>query len=108
MSEVNSLFHSSLVRKSVFHGKNIQYAYNFYGTELYVNICRGIFKTQSNILGGTYLQKSQESFIVDVRLGSKYASGIGLTVDRFTECQYLSDMVKVDFKNLSLPSCFSN
>ena len=79
-SEVNSLFHSSFVRKSVFHGKNIQYAYNFYGTELYVNICRGIFRTQSNIFGGTYLQKSQESFIVDVRLGSKYASGIGLTV----------------------------
>ena len=24
------------------------------------------------------------------------------------ECQYLSDMVKFDFKNLPLPSCFSN
>ena len=28
--------------------------------------------------------------------------------ERFTEFQHLSDMVKVDFKNLSLPSCFSN
>ena len=28
-------------------------------------------------LGGASLQESQESVIVDVRLGSKYASGIG-------------------------------
>ena len=35
---------SSFVRKSVFYSKNIQYAYNFYGTELYVmyvNVCGG-------------------------------------------------------------------
>ena len=38
--------------------------------------------TQSNIHGGASLRKSQESFIVDVRLGSKYASGIGFTVEK--------------------------
>ena len=26
------------------------------------------------------------------RLGSKYPSGLGFTVERFTECQYLFDM----------------
>ena len=36
-------------KKSVFYSKNIQYAHNFYGTELYVNKCRGVFRTQSNI-----------------------------------------------------------
>ena len=50
---------------------------------LYVNICRGVFRTQSNIYGGTSLQKSQESFIiVDFRLGSKYSSRIGFTVEK--------------------------
>ena len=28
------------------------------------------------------MQKSQESFVVDFRLGSKYASGIGFTVGK--------------------------
>ena len=62
--------------------KKNQYARNFYGTELYVNVYRGAFRTQSNIYGGASLQKSQESFIVDVRLGSKYASSITLTVEK--------------------------
>ena len=65
-----TLFHSSFVRKSVFYSKNVQNAYGFYGTGLYVNVCRGVFRTQSNIYSGAYLQKSQESFIVDVGLGS--------------------------------------
>ena len=32
--------------------------------------------------GRASLRKSQENFIVDVRLGSKYASGIGFTVEK--------------------------
>ena len=64
------LFHSSCVRKSVFYSKNFQYAYNFYGTDLYVNVCRGAFRSHSNICGGASLQKSQESFVEDARLGS--------------------------------------
>ena len=76
------LFYYSCVRKSVFYSKNIQYAYNFYGTDLYVNVCRGVFRTHSNIYGGASLQKSPESFIVDVRRGSKYVSGIGFTVEK--------------------------
>ena len=91
-----------------FHSKNIRYVYNFYGTDLYVNVCRGIFRTQSNIYGGASLQKSQETFIVDVRLGSKYASGIGFTVENVYRMSIFVDMVKADFKNLPLPSCFSN
>ena len=35
-----------------------------------------------NIYGGASLQNSQESFIIDVRLGSKYASGIGFRVEK--------------------------
>ena len=49
---------------------------------LYINVCSGVFRTQSNIYGGATLQKSQESFIVDVWLGSKYASVIGFTVEK--------------------------
>ena len=100
-----TLFHS-FVRKNVFYSKNIQYAYNFYETDL--NICRGVFRAQSNIYGGASLRKSQKSFIVDARLGSKYVSGIGFTVEKVYRSHYLSDVVKVDFKNLSLRSCFSN
>ena len=96
-----TLFHSFVVWKSVFYSKNIQYAYNIYGTELYLDGCRGVFRTQQNICGWASLQKSQENFAVDFRLASKYVSGIGFTVERFTENQYLSDMVKVDFENLS-------
>ena len=77
-----TLFHSSFVRKSVFCNENIQYAYNFYGTDLYANVCRGVFRTQWNFYGGASLQKSQESFIVDARLGSKYAFGIGFMVEK--------------------------
>ena len=79
---IATLLHSSFVRKSVFYSKNIQYAYNFYGTDLHVNVCRGVFRTKWNIYGGAFLQKSQESFIVDVLLGSKYASGTGVTVEK--------------------------
>ena len=67
-----------------------------------------VFRTQSNIYGGASLRKSQKSFIVDARLGSKYVSGIGFTVEKVYRSHYLSDIVKVDFKNLSLRSCFSN
>ena len=99
------LFHY-FVRKNVFYSKNIQYACNFYGTDL--NVCRGVFGTQSNIYGGASLRKSQKRFIVDARLGSKYVSGIGFTVEKVYKSHYLSDTVKVDFKNLLLRSCFSN
>ena len=55
----NNVLHS-FVRKNVFYSKNIQYAYNFYGTDQ--NICRGVFRNQSNIYGGasSSLQKSQK------------------------------------------------
>ena len=51
-------------------------------TDLYVFVWRGIFRTQSNISHGASLQKSQKSFLADVRLGSKYAFGIGFTVEK--------------------------
>ena len=72
-----------LSEKKMFFSINIQYAYNFYGIDL--NVCWGIFRTQSNIYGGAFLLKSQKRFIVDVRMGSKYISGIGFTVGRFIE-----------------------
>ena len=70
------LLYFILLRKNAFYSKNIQYAHNSQGTDLYVNVCRGVFRTLSNIYGGASLQKSQESFIVDFRMGYKYASGI--------------------------------
>ena len=51
-------------------------------TDIYVNVCRGIFTTWLNICGGTSLRKSQKSFIVNVQLGSKYTSGISFIVEK--------------------------
>ena len=62
--------------------KCIQYPYNFYGTDLYVNVCRGVFRTQFNIYHGASLQKWQVSFIIDIRLGFKYTSRVGFTVEK--------------------------
>ena len=76
------LFHSSFARKSVYYSKNIKYAYNFHGTDLYINVCRGLFRIHSNVYGIASLQKSQENFNVDFRLGSKYSSGISFTVEK--------------------------
>ena len=50
-----TLFHSSCARKSVFYSKNVQYAYNFYWSDLCVNVFRGTFRTHSNIYGGASL-----------------------------------------------------
>ena len=36
-------------RMKIFYSGNNQYVYNFYGTDLYENVCRGVFKTQSNM-----------------------------------------------------------
>ena len=58
-----TLLHSSFVRKTVFYSKKFQYTCNFYGTDLCVNVCKGVFRTYSNIYGRASLQKSQESFI---------------------------------------------
>ena len=55
----------------------------------YVNVRRGVFRTQQNICDGASLWKPQKRFIVDVQLGSKYASGISSTIGKFIECQYL-------------------
>ena len=85
-----NLFHS-FVRKNVFYSKNVQYSYNFYGTDL--NVCRDVFRIQSNIYA---------------RLGSRYVSVIGFTVEKVYRSHYLSDIVKIDFKNLPLRSCLSN
>ena len=46
----------------------------------YVNVYRGVFRTQSNIYGGASLRKSQKSFIVDAGLSD--VSGIGFTVEK--------------------------
>ena len=48
---------------------------------LYVDVCRAVFRTQSNIYSGASLQKSHKSFIVDILLGSN-ASAISFTVEK--------------------------
>ena len=60
----------------IFYSENINYVYRFYGTEIYVNVCRSIFRTQEIIDGGAFLRKLQKNFIADVPLVSKYVSGI--------------------------------
>ena len=62
-SLIAALFPSCFVRKNVFYCKNIQYACNFYGTDLYVSKCRGVFTTQSNIYGGAMCKNHREAFL---------------------------------------------
>ena len=50
-------------KKNVFYSESIQYVHNFCRTGLFVNVCRGVFRTQSNIYGGTLLRKCQIIFI---------------------------------------------
>ena len=47
-------------------------------------------------------ENHKKRFIVDVWLGSKYVSGVNFTAKKVTECQYLFNIVKVNFRNLSL------
>ena len=49
---------------------------------MYVNVCKGVFRTRYIFYGGAFLRKSQKSFIIDVRLGSKYTSGISFIVEK--------------------------
>ena len=57
------LLHSSFVSKNIFQSKNIQYLYSFYGTDLYVDVCKAAFRTKSNIYSGASLQKSQKTLL---------------------------------------------
>ena len=64
---------------------------------MYLNVCRGVFRNHSNIYGGAFLQKSQGSFIVDVRLGSKYVSGRGFwtkSASKISHCFLVSRINK--------------
>ena len=67
--------------KNIFYSKNIHYAYNFYATDLYVSVWRGVLRSQQNICGEASLRKLQKSLIVDVRMGSNNVSGLTLTVE---------------------------
>ena len=60
-------------------------------------------RTQWNIYGRMSLRKSSKTLIKGVRLGSNYAfSGSFLQYKMFTECQHLSNIVRVSFRNLTL------
>ena len=51
-------------------------------------------------LGGASLQKSEESVIVDVRLGSKYASGIGFAIKFYNRFFRMSIFIWYDQSRL--------
>ena len=59
----------------MFYSANVQYSYNFYGTDLYANVCRGTVTTKLNIFN----EVSPKSIIADVLLSFKYASRINFT-----------------------------
>ena len=83
--------------KNIFYSKNIHYASNLYGTDLYVSVCRDVFRTQKNICGGVSLWKLQKSLIVDIWMGSNYTSGTTFIIERFPECQYLYYIANMNF-----------
>ena len=85
-----TLFHSSFVWKTyIFYSKNIHYAYNFYGTDLYVSVWRGVLRSQQNICGAASLRKLQKSLIVDVWMGSNNVSSLTLTVEKVSRMSIL-------------------
>ena len=63
---------------------------SIYSTEMYVNVCRDVFRILQIIYGGAFLRKSQKNFIVNVRLGSKYASGISFLVEKVCRMSILN------------------
>ena len=49
---------------------------------MHVNLCRGVYRSQSNIYDRTSSRKPQKGFVTDVRLGSKYVAGIGFAGEK--------------------------
>ena len=90
-----TLFHSFVRKKCVLQQKY------YVRLHLFVNVCRGVFRTLSSIYGGASWRKSQNRFIADAQLGSEYVSSIGFTVEKVYKSHYSFDIVKADFKNLS-------
>ena len=78
-------------------------SYNFYGTDLYVNVWGGAFRTQSNIYGGASLRKSQKSVTIDVLNTTKYTSGIGFTIEKVYRMWIFIWNSQSRFQDLSLP-----
>ena len=85
-----TLFHSCFARKCVFYSKNINYAHNFYGTNLYENVCRGVFRTQSNIYMVEILCKNYQRSLLQM-FGQFLNTSLAQVSQQksFTECQYL-------------------
>ena len=80
-----TLFHSSFIRQNriYFRAKIFNIHIISMGlTDIYVNVCRGVFRTWLNIYSGKSLRKLQKIFIVNVQLGSKYTSGISFIVEK--------------------------
>ena len=87
----NILYYTWLLKRHwehediILHAGNRSYNRNtnklIWNTDLHVNACRSVFSTQLNIYVGAFLRKLQKNFVADVRLDSKYASGIGFTVE---------------------------
>ena len=100
-----TLFHFSFVRKSIFAAK-------IFNVHI---ISMGL--TSMLMYAEAYLEPSRTSMMELLCKNHKKAllqmfdwvlNTLLVQVlqqERLTECQYLSDMAKVDFKNLSLPSC---
>ena len=51
----------------------------FFWNDLYLNVCRGVFRNQPNIYSAASLRKSQKHFVVDVLLGSQNAPVVSFT-----------------------------
>ena len=68
---------------------------NFYGADLQVNVHRGVFRTQWNIYDGNLCENHKKA---DVRLGSKYASGISSTVGKV-----YSMPIFIEYRKSTLP-----
>ena len=90
-------------RMKIFYSGNNQYVYNFYGTDLYENVCRGVFKTQSNmsnmvnLLCENHEKALLQMFYRFLNTPLVYV----LHQKRFTQCQYVT--LALEILDTSLP-----
>ena len=101
-----TLFHSFFVGKTVFYSKIINmYIISMGLTWIYPE--EYLEPSQTSMVD-LLCKNHKKSFIADARVGSKYVSGMGFTIEKVYRSHYLSDIVKANFKNLPLRSRFSN
>ena len=89
-----SSFNSSFVRKKIFYSKNIQYVYNFYGTDMYVNVYRGVLEHLVCVSGGKKCSFSEYFACFVFLKHPSWDSPFCLITDDLPQSRYLRSVLR--------------